>query len=69
MSARSESEGARVTVEVEGQPSGPPPESPLPPDLAETGLSLMVLLVMAAAFTATGLLLRRLADRLTRGDV
>ncbi len=58
---------ATVTVEVEDQPAESPPGSP-PPGLADTGLSLLVLLLVVAALTASGLLLKRFADRLDQGD-
>lgn len=61
------SENATVTVEVEDPPGESPPDSP-PPGLADTGLSLLVLLVVVAAMTAAGLLLKRFADRLDQGD-
>lgn len=58
---------ATVTVEVEDTPAQSPPDAP-PPGLADTGLSLLVLLVVAAALTAAGSLLKRFADRLEQGD-
>lgn len=57
---------ATVTVEVEDQPAKPPPDSP-PPGLAETGLSVFLLLVVAAALIAAGLGLKRFANRLEQG--
>lgn len=57
---------ATVTVEVEDQPATSPPDSP--PGLADTGLSLFLLLVVAAALTAAGLGLKRFADRFEQGD-
>jgi hypothetical protein len=56
-------EGVTVTVEVEAAPADPPPSQP-PPDLAHTGAGLLMLLGLAAALLAAGLLFRRAATRL-----
>lgn len=61
------STSARVIVEVPHEPADAPPGD-TPPGLADTGLPLLGLLVLAVIATAGGLVLRRTADRLARGD-
>jgi LPXTG-motif cell wall-anchored protein len=52
-------------VEVGREPADTPPVEP--PDLADTGASLLGLLVLGAALTAAGGWLRRKAHRAAQG--